>query len=59
MSDSSPRREADGETDADGVDRTLIREMLALSPDDRLRRLEQLVEMIQRIRDANGFSAVP
>jgi hypothetical protein len=46
-------------TDADGVDRTLIREMLALSPSERLRRLEDLVDMIQRIREINGFRALP
>lgn len=45
--------------DRDGVDRTLIREMLALAPWERLRRLERLAEMIQRIREANGIRAVP
>jgi hypothetical protein len=40
------------------VDRSIIREMLALSPAERLRRLEELVDMIVRIREANGFGAL-
>jgi hypothetical protein len=50
---------AESAVDAEGVDRSLIREMLALTPAERLDRLQSLVEMIQRIREANGFSAVP
>jgi hypothetical protein len=51
-----PERNA---TDEQGVDRSIIREMLALSPAERLRRLEELVDMILRIREANGFSSLP
>jgi hypothetical protein len=36
----------------DGVDLTLIREMLALSPAERLRRLQEFVESVGRLRDA-------
>jgi hypothetical protein len=37
----------------DGVDLTLIRWMLSLTPAERLQVLEQHVEAIMRLRDAN------
>lgn len=39
--------------DQSGVDRTLIRQMLALTPLERLRRLEEFVESVLFIRDLN------
>jgi hypothetical protein len=50
--------DAEAAFDGEGVDRTLIREMLTLSPSERLRRLEELVEFIVRVREANGITAV-
>ena len=37
----------------DGVDLTLIRWMLSLTPAERLQVLQQTVRSIQRLRDAN------
>lgn len=45
--------------DDEGVDRSQIREMLKLSPSERLQRLEDLVDSILRVREANGFSSIP
>lgn len=45
--------------DDEGVDRTQIREMLKLSPSERLQRLEDLVDFILRVREANGFRSIP
>jgi hypothetical protein len=39
--------------DADGVDRAQIRAMLALSPEERLRRVEEFVESALEIRELN------
>lgn len=39
--------------DQSGIDRTLIRQMLALTPLERLRRLEEFVESVLFIRDLN------
>ena len=36
--------------DANGVDRIQIREMLRLSPEERLRRVEEFVESVLEIR---------
>jgi len=44
--------------DEDGVDRTLIRVSLALTPVQRLERLEQFVESIWEIRELNAKRAV-
>jgi hypothetical protein len=47
--------EAEGDLvhDANGVDRTQIRAMLALSPEQRLRRMQQFVESVLEIRELN------
>lgn len=37
---------------SDGTDLTLIREMLAKSPEERIRTLEATIESIHRLRDA-------
>jgi hypothetical protein len=39
--------------DADGVDRAQIRAMLALLPEERLRRVEEFVESALEIRELN------
>ncbi len=39
--------------DADGVDRAQIRAMLALPPEERLRRVEEFVESALEIRELN------
>jgi hypothetical protein len=41
--------------DAEGVDRTLIREMLDLSPLERLARLESFAEMVLSVWERNGL----
>lgn len=41
------------DVDANGVDRAQIRAMLALSPEERLRRVEEFVESAFRIRELN------
>jgi hypothetical protein len=48
------RRPADPEIDAAGVDRAQIRAMLALTPEERLRRVEEFVEAALEIRELNG-----
>jgi hypothetical protein len=40
--------------DENGVDRAQIREMLRLSPEERLRRVEDFVESVLEIREING-----
>ena len=40
--------------DADGVDRAQIREMLALTPAQRLQRVEDFVNVAIEIRNLNG-----
>jgi hypothetical protein len=42
------------EIDEDGVDRAQIRAMLALSPEERLKRVEEFVESVLEIRERNG-----
>lgn len=39
--------------DANGIDRAQIRAMLALSPEQRLRRMQQFVESVLEIRELN------
>ncbi len=49
-----PRRKVDRPTHSpEGVDLTLIRWFLTLTPTERLRTLENTMKSIQRIRDAN------
>lgn len=50
---------ADGEPappdiDREGVDRAQIRAMLRLTPEERLRRVEEFVEAALEIRERNG-----
>jgi hypothetical protein len=45
------------EIDENGVDRTAIREMLARSPVERLRWLEEFVNSVMIIRNLNGSAA--
>jgi len=40
--------------DAAGVDLTLVREWLAMSPVERLRRLEEFVSSVKELRALNG-----
>lgn len=40
--------------DENGVDRAQIRAMLALSPEERLKRVEEFVESLLEIRERNG-----
>jgi hypothetical protein len=41
------------EIDENGVDRAQIRAMLALSPEERLKRVEEFVESVLEIRERN------
>jgi hypothetical protein len=43
--------------DAEGVDRTLIREMLELTPLERLERLESFAELVLSVWERNGVRA--
>ena len=43
----------------DGTDLTLIRWMLSLSPRERLQVLQDHVNMVEGIREANGTKSVP
>ena len=42
------------DVDENGVDGAQIREMLRLSPEERLRRVEDFVECVLEIREING-----
>ncbi len=42
------------DSDPAGVDRAQIRAMLALTPEERLRRVEELAESILEIRELNA-----
>ena len=39
--------------DANGVDRSQIREMLRLTPEERLRRVQEFVESALEVRELN------
>jgi hypothetical protein len=61
VSGSEPRQPlvpAAPDIDENGVDRAQIREMLRLSPEERLRRVEDYVESVLEIREINGPRAV-
>ena len=47
----APARQSD--IDEEGVDRAQIRAMLALTPEERLRRIEEFVESALEIRELN------
>ncbi len=51
-SDGDSRRHKLGSDYVDGVDLTLIRWMLSLSPAQRLRVLQQTVSSLQKLRNA-------
>ena len=55
---TAPRDEAlapaEPDIDENGVDRAQIRAMLALTPSERLRRVQAFVEAAMRIREANA-----
>jgi hypothetical protein len=44
--------------DEAGVDRAQIRAMLALTPTERLRRVQEFVESAMRIREANAQRSI-
>lgn len=44
--------------DENGVDRAQIRAMLALTPEERLRRVEEFVESVLEIRELNETRSV-
>jgi hypothetical protein len=46
------------EIDENGVDRAQIRALLALSPEERLKRVEEFVESVLEIRERNGARQV-
>lgn len=50
MTDDAP---AASDIDENGVDRAQIRAMLALSPEERLRKLQEFVAGIAEIRELN------
>ena len=55
MTDLRPDAPAPGQPDIDenGVDRAQIRAMLELTPEERLRRIEEFVESALEIRELN------
>jgi len=55
--ESSPDVFPPDATDTDGVDRTLIREMLDRTPLERLERLEGFAEMVLSVWERNGLGA--
>jgi hypothetical protein len=55
---SEDPRPAEPDIDANGVDRAQIRAMLALSPEERLRRVQEFVESALEIRELNGARPV-
>ena len=61
MSGPSPAGEVrppDPDVDANGVDRAQIRAMLALTPEERLRHVEEFVEATLEIRELNGTGPI-
>lgn len=49
-----PLAPTEPDIDENGVDRAQIRVMLALTPSERLRRVQAFVEAAMRIREANA-----
>jgi hypothetical protein len=52
--DPAPR---EPDIDDEGVDRAQIRAMLALTPEERLRRVEEFVQAARKIRELNAAPA--
>jgi hypothetical protein len=53
MTLSSGSSDADPFVDEDGVDREQIRAMLRLTPEERLKRVQEFVESMLEIRELN------
>ena len=51
---TEPREPSEPDIDENGVDRAQIRAMLALTPSERLRRVQEFVESAMKIREANA-----
>jgi hypothetical protein len=56
---TAPLREAETTIDGQGVDRTQIRQMLTMTPAERLLRLQEMVEGILEIRERNVRRTLP
>ncbi len=59
MSDEArdePVRVPDEPYDSEGVDRTLIRELLELTPIERVRRVESAAQSVIFLRELNGVA---
>jgi len=54
----SPEPERNASHDANGVDLDQVREMLALSPEQRLARVEEFVQSMLEIRDLNEAGSI-
>jgi len=55
----SPEDPDPPDIDEAGVDRAQIRALLALTPAERLRRMEDFIDSLQQIRPAASSAAVP
>jgi hypothetical protein len=55
---ADPDRPAEPDIDDQGIDRAQIRDMLALTPEERLKRLEGFVTGILEIRALNAGRAI-
>jgi hypothetical protein len=57
MSSETPKEVAAPEEpyDAEGVDRSLIRELLDLTPIERVRRVESVAQSVLLLRELNGI----
>ena len=51
--ETPPTGSGPSDIDDNGIDRAQIREMLDLSPEERLRRLQEFVESLLEIRELN------
>ena len=51
---TQPPEPAEPDIDENGVDRAQIRAMLALTPEERLRRVQEFVESAMKIRELNA-----
>lgn len=51
---TEPEDPAEPDIDENGVDRAQIRAMLALTPEERLRRVQEFVESAVEIRELNA-----
>jgi len=58
MTLAAPSDDPDALHDANGVDRSQIREMLKLTPEQRLLRVQEFVESVLEIRSLNEERAI-